>query len=488
MREGRTYSLSPHKRKITTTVVRARAGNDGSKITEKRQRLIDVTPRQGVAHKTRVHQIKVKRRLVDGNPGEKVLSQVRNLLTRQVKEHFGDRQALEMTRHHGRELPRARFEFRSRAENLLRWMPRARIRLGGTIAGAVGGGLLALAAAHAVDRINRDSLQKADGDDPADASDALSAMADKAEGTVAKNLGRTFSSWKDKPVGQLATAIPAGLSTATQPLDAVMRAAGALPVEGVTEQNGRAIVFSMEHRSPLPETYVRDFRENRIVELTADQVEAVNAILLRATQEGMSPDAIAAAVKRNIGLTSEQMSHVENYRDELLNNQYGALDRALRDKRFDGTIKKAFDEGSKLSVGQVDKMVDAYHRKYLAYRAMTIARTEGVGFANNGHVAAVRAMLTQNPGFTVIKTWNAKRDQHTRPDHYALHLNQVVGIDTPFRAESGDKIRWPHEPGAPARQVVRCRCTCSMRLVPKSLAAARGVASVRPFAETVNAA
>ena len=122
----------------------------------------------------------------------------------------------------------------------------------------------------------------------------------------------------------------------------------------------------------------------------------------------------------------------------------------------------------------VHRMVDNYQARYIALRATTIARTEGVGAANNGHVEAVRGFLDQNPEFTVIKTWIATDDSRTRQDHRELDRKAVVGLDTPFRAGSGDLILWPHDPDAPARQVVNCRCTLSTQIVPRASAALYG--------------
>jgi hypothetical protein len=461
----------------------------GLKIKTTETKLVEVRPDPAKVHKTRAHKLK-RAPGEEGTHSRAEIAQLRSDLLSEISNHASDRKLDELNRH-VRVLRDARARFRAAAAPILRWLPRTRVKIGGTFAGAAGGALLALAAAHAIDRINRRHLAKADDDPDKDASDQLNDLAGDAEKKVAENLGRTFVSWKDKPLSELAAAVPAGLNEATAPLADVMRGASQVPVQGLTEEGvgePRVIAFSMEHRSPLPEDYVSQYRQNRIVELTTEQLSAIHDILVRGTQEGTSPDEIARAVRRNIGLTSTQMSHVENYRRELLDNDYGALERGLRDKRFDGLVQRTFDQNGKLSIDQVDRLVDAYHRKYLAYRAMTIARTEGVGFANNGHILAVRAMLLQNPGFTVIKTWNAKRDQHTRPDHYAMHNTQVIGLETQFEAPSGDQIRWPHDQTAKARQVCNCRCTISCRLVPRALAAALGTASVQPFKETQNAA
>ena len=137
-------------------------------------------------------------------------------------------------------------------------------------------------------------------------------------------------------------------------------------------------------------------------------------------------------------------------------------------------MQRAIDDDEPLSDDQVTKMTDAYQRRYLAYRAMVIARTEGLRAANNGHVAAVKDFLDANSGFTVVKTWMATDDEKTRPDHVGLDGQQVIGLYTPFIAPSGDRILWPHDPNAPARQTCQCRCTFSTNLVPRTALAQRG--------------
>jgi len=172
---------------------------------------------------------------------------------------------------------------------------------------------------------------------------------------------------------------------------------------------------------------------------------------------------------------------VMNYKGERETLNPAAIARKLRDGRFDKTLRRAIDENRPLSADQVQAMTDAYHRKFLAHRAMTIARTEGVGAANNGHIAAVDDLLEKNPGYSVIKTWIATEDERTRADHIGLHGKSVVGLHTPFICDSGDMIRWPHDQGAVARQVVNCRCTLACRLVSRRLAARRGpVGSLQP--------
>lgn len=312
-----------------------------------------------------------------------------------------------------------------------------------------------------------------------DATRHPQAVADEAEGTMARRLAAMFGTWTDGAEAKLlspsATSLHADmrahLDHALQPLDAAVRAGAAVPVlVGDASDPKAKVAFSFLGRSPRVTEFVDRYRQDKIAELADEQREAIKGQLLQAAKEGASPDAMARRIKETIGLTAHQMTHVANYRAELEANHHGALVRQLRDRRFDRTVQGAIDKGNPLSPAKINQVVDAYHRRYLAYRATTIARTEGVGGASNGQAAAAAMLLEAHPGFTVEKTWMATIDGRERDDHHALNGTRVIGMDTPFVCESGDEIRWPHDPTAPARQVINCRCSFVCRLVPVTTA------------------
>lgn len=299
------------------------------------------------------------------------------------------------------------------------------------------------------------------------------AIAD-AEAEVAQRLAETFGTVKDQTEqailnpdgGNLHDAMVDGFTHALKPLDEAARAGAAEPMP-ITSGGGKpaTIAFSMATRSPFVSDYLDQYRQDRIAELADEQRNAVKDILLQAARAGASPQVMARQVKETIGLTRFQAQHVLNYRAELEALHPGALDRQLRDRRFDKPIQRAVDGGKPLSADQIDRYVDAYHRRYLAYRATNVARTEGVGAANNGQLAAARAYLDAHPDYTAIKTWISTVDERTRHDHAELNGQEVEGLDEPFVCDSGDEIRWPHDPAAPARQVINCRCSFGVRLV-----------------------
>jgi hypothetical protein len=90
-------------------------------------------------------------------------------------------------------------------------------------------------------------------------------------------------------------------------------------------------------------------------------------------------------------------------------------------------------------------------------RAETIARTETIGAYVQGDMAGARALGANAP---VEKVWVAAIDARTRDTHIAAH-NQVVAFDADFTV-GGVQMDAPHAPGAPAAEVVNCRCICEL--------------------------
>lgn len=308
------------------------------------------------------------------------------------------------------------------------------------------------------------------------------------EDDLASRIARAFRGWKDdvgERLGQprgasLHSTMLTDLDRAMRPLDDALQGGADVPA---IDPNGLA--FSLGVRSPMPERFVQAYRLDRVRELADDQRDSIKAVLLSAAKDGASPDEMARRIKQTVGLTAYQSAQVLSYRKQLETMDKGALGRQLRDQRYDSSITRAITTNKPLTTDQVDRFTDAYHRKFLAYRAMTIARTEGLRAANNGHVAAVDAMLEDQPGMTVVKTWMAKVDSKTRHDHRELHGTSVVGLETLFVCDDGTSIRWPHDPDADVGSVANCRCTLVTRLVPRNQAARLGAAAIEQDAQNV---
>jgi hypothetical protein len=98
-------------------------------------------------------------------------------------------------------------------------------------------------------------------------------------------------------------------------------------------------------------------------------------------------------------------------------------------------------------------------------RATTIARTETVGALNEG------AMLKARQGGVFrSKQWVSQRDGRVRSSHRAAESAGWIPIEQPY----SNGLDYPHAPGAPADEVVNCRCSQMFSDLPPNEANAEG--------------
>lgn len=112
-------------------------------------------------------------------------------------------------------------------------------------------------------------------------------------------------------------------------------------------------------------------------------------------------------------------------------------------------LQKAQDEG--LSIPDLARLIRGKYEQWDATRSTVIARTETIRSSNAGALAAIRDVGIDK------KQWLATNDTRTRPDH--RHADgQIVGVDEAF-VVGGEKLQYPGDPEASAKQTIQCRCT-----------------------------
>jgi Phage Mu protein F like protein len=197
-----------------------------------------------------------------------------------------------------------------------------------------------------------------------------------------------------------------------------------------------------------------------IDDFTRKQRRTVSRALSRSMSEGEGYDDAARSIRDAIGLTDNQSDAVDNYRNLLQGSSASALDRELRDRRFDGTVSRAVDTGSILDDSQIDRMVDSYTNNMIAYRANTIARTEGQRALAVGRREAWMQLSDQMDmdDDNITRTWNTVMDGRERDTHAGMNGQQVIGLDEPFMSPSGAMLLHPMDPDAPPEEVINCRC------------------------------
>lgn len=231
-----------------------------------------------------------------------------------------------------------------------------------------------------------------------------------------------------------------------------------------------------------PPQRVADYTTNLIREINEDQRRMVSERLAPLTSgvdqmlTGETPQKLAldlvgrvnkATGKREggiIGLTSSQAKWGANYEIELDGvPDPNALTRALRDKRFDKTIRKAIREDRPLDPEVREAAINAYRNRSLRYRAENIAGNEAHAVVIQAQQEAWRQAIEEGR-FTsdeVRRFWVTREDLRVRPNHAKVPgMNpKGVGIDEPFATPLGPAMHpgWSFEPG--------CRCRTIYRLI-----------------------
>lgn len=265
---------------------------------------------------------------------------------------------------------------------------------------------------------------------------------------------------QSQALGQFATAAENAV------LRAARSAAGSAVAAAVRgPQLGRyEAVFSVTN--PQATLYLQRYRFNLIREMSREVRRTVGETIQAGTTEGRNPRDVARDVKEQIGLTRRQAAAVRNYRRMLESGDSAALQRALRDKRFDSTVLRAARGEKTLSRDQINAMVTRYRQRYLKYRAQTIARTEAIRGLNVGnwlawHQAADEGTIDRK---SIKRKWVYTHDRRTRHEHRAIPgLNpNGVTMDQPFRTPLGP-LMYPGDPNGTAANTINCRCTQIIR-------------------------
>lgn len=277
------------------------------------------------------------------------------------------------------------------------------------------------------------------------------------------------SDWSDF-YGYLTEAIAAG--------GAVV--ASSIPKGAVIDPyTGDEIAFTFNGRSPQAEAWARTRLADLIVEVSDDQKAMVRSVIERGLASGQDPKSLAldlvgrlnrATGMREggfIGLTNYQAGIVNNVKYKLDSLSSGYFDYALRDKRFDKTIRQAIEDGTPLSEAYKQKVLQAYRQRLLKYRGEVIARTETLDALRSGKDEAFRQLIESGDlieGATITITWHTTLDGRERPSHdslngvkvrYGEYFNPRPGV---YLAYPGDRHHSPGNSKGLAAETIQCRC------------------------------
>lgn len=224
--------------------------------------------------------------------------------------------------------------------------------------------------------------------------------------------------------------------------------------------------FHADPQNPIAVQAMRDNRLRMVRELVEEQRAVVREVLIEGVQLAENPRQIAIAIRETIGLTRYQLQQVENYRLHLTRGSAGALDYQLRDRRFDPTVRRAVAGERPLSQAQIDRMVERYRERRIAFRAETIARTEALRSVHQGADEAYRQAIARGDlrADQLERTWHHFAAQkHPREFHASMN-GDIVDWNSSFVSGLGNVIRFPGDPNAPADETINCHCGVSVRI------------------------
>lgn len=238
-----------------------------------------------------------------------------------------------------------------------------------------------------------------------------------------------------------------------------------------------SIIFRFDVRNPHVEQDLRQYSSEFITRITEETRTNIRVALERGLIAGRNPTNTALDIVGRIdprtkqrvggviGLTPHQEQWTANARRYLLTGDDAYFNLTLRDKRFDKTIIKLFEEGKEVPTETVERIMVSYKNRVLKYRANTISRTETLQSVQRSNFQVHKQLITDGviPSNAIKKWWNAVGDRKTRPTHDALERAtraRPLGLDEPFISPSGAKLMYPGDKslGAPGKEIVQCRC------------------------------
>jgi hypothetical protein len=229
-----------------------------------------------------------------------------------------------------------------------------------------------------------------------------------------------------------------------------------------------------------------------ITDIIEDNRTAIRGIITQQLADGIGPRQAAIAVRGQIGLTAQQTGFVGNARAALSNpagvgltgrfnpdgtpikafwiGRNGQLQSsfALRDKRFDGIVRKAIADGKPLASADIDRITARYSDRLLKHRAEVIARTESITALRAGRHEGIKQAIEQGAiaAGSLTKVWSTSADDRVREDHALMDGVEVQGVDTPFQLPDGSLMQYAGDTslGADSSQTINCRCYVENRV------------------------
>jgi len=241
---------------------------------------------------------------------------------------------------------------------------------------------------------------------------------------------------------------------------------------------GISIAVRFNSRSPRAEAWIAQNSSTLVTRIIEDQREMLRGVLTEGLQAGRNPRStaldIVGRVDRStgrraggfIGLTNQQAGYVRNMRAQLESGdplQMAAyFDRQRRDRRLDGIVRRAIEDGKPVSTSDMQAITGRYNDRLLSLRGETIARTESLNALRAGQLESVQQAMeeTGTQAQEATKTWDSTGDGKTRDIHTEMD-GQRIAIGEAYTSPTGARLMYPGDSslGAGGVDTINCRCS-----------------------------
>lgn len=223
----------------------------------------------------------------------------------------------------------------------------------------------------------------------------------------------------------------------------------------------KQFVVSFDAYNPRAVTAMRAEGGRLVQQVSQGVKDMVREVSAQGLVLGDNPRTTARIIRGSIGLTASQRQAVSNYRKLLMSGDPDALERALRDKRYDKTVRAWLDGVRNIDADKVDDMVARYEARYVKYRAETIARNEAMAALTKGNRLAWEEVFAAGKAdrSQMRRFWHVARDERVCDLCRPIPRANLKGVafDEPFQTPIG--------PLLDPLVHVQCRCVVFVRPV-----------------------
>lgn len=218
-------------------------------------------------------------------------------------------------------------------------------------------------------------------------------------------------------------------------------AGGFAAMQGLPVSRG---VFGFDGRHTIAEDWVRRHTGTRIQGIREETLQMVRNVIRQGIEDGTNSRAVGRLIVGSInkatgrmeggilGLTTQQEQWVDLARNELASLDPHYLTRELRDRRFDGMVKRAIKSGKPLSQAEIDRIAGRYSERLLAARGRLIATNETHTALAAGRNIGYRQLLDSGKVEAVKVRWQHNHNDPYRPEHKAMD-GTIINLGERFR-------------------------------------------------------